>query len=115
MAYQNERDRWLANQNQLRALRVREVLDGGEIDVDKTAEAIGYPLRRNHLSLILWCVESHSGNELAAMERFTGELAKSLGARERPLFMAADRVTGWAWIPLPEDPELRRVATADGG
>jgi DNA-binding PucR family transcriptional regulator len=37
------------------------------------------------------------------MERFTGELAKSLGARERPLFMAADRVTGWAWVPLPED------------
>jgi hypothetical protein len=40
-AYQNERDHWLANQNRLRALRVREVLDGGEIDVDKTAEAIG--------------------------------------------------------------------------
>jgi len=101
--YQNERDRWLANQNRLRALRVRELLDGGEIDVDKTAEAIGYPLRRNHLSVILWCVESDRGNELAAMERFTGELAKSLGARERPLFMAADRVTGWAWVPLPED------------
>jgi DNA-binding PucR family transcriptional regulator len=101
--YQNERDRWLANQNRLRALRVREVLDGGEIDVDKTAEAIGYPLRRSHLSVIVWCAESDSSNELAVMERFTGELAKSLGARERPLFMAADRVTGWAWVPLPED------------
>jgi DNA-binding PucR family transcriptional regulator len=100
--YQNERDRWLANQNRLRALRVRELLDGGAIDVDKTAEAIGYPLRRNHLSMIVWCAESDT-NELAVMERFTGELAKSLGARERPLFMAADRVTGWAWVPLPED------------
>jgi DNA-binding PucR family transcriptional regulator len=102
-AYQNERDHWLANQNRLRALRVREVLDGGEIDIDKTAEAIGYPLRRNHLSTIVWCAESNSGNELAAMERFTGEIAKWLGARERPLFLAADRVTGWAWVPLPED------------
>jgi len=102
-AYQNERDHWLANQNRLRAVRVREVLGGGEIDVDKTAEAIGYPLRRIHLSVIVWCVESESSNELAAMERFTGELAKSLGARERPLFTAADRVTGWAWVPLPED------------
>src|ERR1700746_2843241 len=101
--YQNERDRWLTNQNRLRALRVREVLDGGEIDVDKTAEAIGYPLRRNHLSVIVWCAESDSSNELEVMERFTAELAKSLGARERPLFMAADRVTGWAWVPLPED------------
>jgi len=102
-AYQNERDHWLANQNRLRAVRVREVLGGGEIDVDKTAEAIGYPLRRIHLSVIVWCVESESSNELAAMERFTGELAKSLGARERPLFTAADRVTGWAWVPLSED------------
>jgi len=101
--YQNERDRWLANENRLRALRVGELLGGGEIDVDKTAEAIGYPLRRNHLSMIVWCAESDSSNELAVMERFTGELAKSLGARERPLFMAADRVTGWAWVPLPED------------
>ena len=37
------------------------------------------------------------------MERFVGELAKSLGAQERPLFIAADRVTGWAWIPLSSD------------
>jgi DNA-binding PucR family transcriptional regulator len=102
-AYQNERDHWLTNQNRLRALRVREVLDGGEIDIDKTAEAIGYPLRRIHLSVIVWCAESDSSNELAVMERFTGELAKSFGARERPLFMAADRVTGWAWVPLAED------------
>jgi DNA-binding PucR family transcriptional regulator len=101
--YQSERDRWLANQNRLRALRVREVLDGGDIDADKTAEAIGYPLRRTHLSLVVWCAESDSSNELAAMERFIGELAKSLGARDRPLFMAADRVTGWAWVPLTED------------
>src|ERR1700756_3360232 len=30
--YQNERDRWLANQNRVRALGVREGLAGGEID-----------------------------------------------------------------------------------
>jgi DNA-binding PucR family transcriptional regulator len=107
--YQNERDRWLANQNRLRALRVREVLDGGEIDVDETAEAIGYPLRRIHMSVIVWCAESDNGNELVVMERFIGEFAKSVGARERPLFMAADRVTGWAWIPLPVDAALHAV------
>jgi hypothetical protein len=73
-AYQNERDHWLTHQNRLRAVRVREVLDGAEIDVDKTAEAIGYPLRRIHLSMIVWCVESDTSNELAVMERFTGEL-----------------------------------------
>jgi DNA-binding PucR family transcriptional regulator len=103
IAYQNERDRWLANQNRIRALRVREVLHGGEIDIDETTDAIRYPLRRTHLALIVWCGETEDGNELVAMERFIMQLAKSVGAHERPLFIAADRVTGWAWVPLAED------------
>jgi DNA-binding PucR family transcriptional regulator len=99
-AYQMERDRWLANQNRLRALRVREVLGGTEIDVDEVTNVIRYPLQRIHLSLIVWCAESEKGNELVVMERFIAELAKSLGTDERPLFVAGDRVTGWAWLPL---------------
>jgi DNA-binding PucR family transcriptional regulator len=102
-AYQNERDRWLANQNWVRALRIREVLDGSEIDIDEVTEALRYPLRRCHLCMIMWCGESEHGNELVAMERFVTQLAKSLGADERPLFVAADRVTGWAWVPLADD------------
>ncbi|KUH85879.1 PucR family transcriptional regulator [Mycobacterium sp. GA-1999] len=98
--YHNERDRWLANQNRVRALRVREVLGGAEIDIDELTTSIRYPLHRIHLSVIVWCGESDDGNELVGMERFTAELAKALGSDERPLFVAADRVTGWAWIPL---------------
>ena len=112
IAYQNERDRWLANQNRLRALRVREVLDGSEIDIDEMTNVIRYPLRRTHLSLIVWCGESENGNELVGMERFIAELAKTLGSDERPLFVAADRVTGWAWVSLTTDvaPEaVRRI------
>jgi DNA-binding PucR family transcriptional regulator len=111
-AYQNERDRWLANQNRVRALRVREVLDGSEIDIDEMTNVIRYPLRRTHLSLIVWCGESENGNELVGMERFIAELAKTLGSDERPLFVAADRVTGWAWVSLTTDvaPEaVRRI------
>jgi DNA-binding PucR family transcriptional regulator len=108
-AYQNERDRWLANQGRLRALRVREVLDGSEIDIDEVTNVIRYPLHRNHLSLIVWCGESENGNELVVMERFVTELAKSLGADERPLFVAADRVTGWAWVPLTTEAALDAV------
>ena len=29
------------------------------------------------------------------------KLAESIGARESPLFISIDHVTGWAWIPLP--------------
>jgi len=103
IAYQGERDRWLANQNRVRALRVREIIDADEIDIDETANAIGYPLRGIHLSAVVWCGELESGDELLTLERFTSELGKSLGAQERPLFIAADRVTGWAWIPLSAD------------
>jgi len=108
-AYQNERDRWLANQHRARALRVREVLDGGETDIDAASDAIRYPLRRIHLALILWCDESVDGNELLVMERFAAELATALDARERPLFIGADRVTGWAWIPVPSDAAAHAV------
>ena len=99
-AYQTERDRWLANRNQMRALRVREVLAGGDLDIDDTTDHIRYPLHRLHLALIVWCAEKEDGDELDAMERFVADLAAALGARERPLFVASDRITGWAWIPL---------------
>ena len=112
IAYQDERDRWLANQNRVRALRVQETIDADEIDIDETATAIGYPLRGIHLSAVVWCGESESGDELLTLERFTSELGKSLGTQERPLFIAADRLTGWAWIPLSADTATDAVPRA---
>ncbi len=102
-AYQAERDRWLTNRNQARALRVREVLDGGDLDVDETTDLIRYPLHRIHLALIVWCAEEADGDELDTMERFVTDLAAALTTRDRPLFVASDRTTGWAWIPLNTD------------
>jgi DNA-binding PucR family transcriptional regulator len=107
--YQNERDRWLANQNRVRALTVQEVLAGGEIDIDDETNSLRYPLRQIHLALIVWCSESEDGNELAMLERFIAALATSLGAHEHPLFIRADRVTGWVWIPVPVDAAPRAV------
>jgi DNA-binding PucR family transcriptional regulator len=100
-AYQRERDRWMENRNSMRALRVRDVLSGDEIDVDAMSAAIRYPLRRIHLSIVVWCNETADGDELALMERFVRQLAQSIGARESSLFIPVDRLTGSAWIPLP--------------
>lgn len=99
--YQDERDRWLGNRNTMRALRVRDLIAGGEVDVDAVIAAIRYPLRRIHVALVIWCPESEGGDELTAMERFVHKVAELLGADESPLFISVDRVTGWAWIPLP--------------
>ncbi|WP_082966992.1 CdaR family transcriptional regulator [Mycobacterium sp. 852002-51163_SCH5372311] len=102
-AYQDERDRWLGNRNTLRALHVRELLAGGDADVDATTIAIRYPLRRLHVALVTWCPESTDVTELDSMERFVQKLSESVGSQESPLFISVDRVTGWAWIPVPAD------------
>src|ERR1700758_766623 len=98
--YQAERDHWLENRNSRRAFGVREILAEVDVDVDAITTAIGYPLRRIHLAAVIWCGESGERDELAVMERFALRLAESAGAKENPLFIAVDRVTLWAWIPL---------------
>jgi DNA-binding PucR family transcriptional regulator len=102
ITYQSERDRWMENRNSLRALHVRELLDGADIDVDAAVSAIRYPLRGLHLAIVVWCAESVGGDELALMERYIRQLAEALNAHH-PLFVPVDRLTGWAWIALPAD------------
>ena len=103
ITYQSERDRWMENQNSLRALRVRELLDGADLDIDAVTTAIRYPLRRTHLAIVAWRDEDDGGDDLAPMERFVDQLAESVGAREGSLYISVDRMTGWAWIPMPAD------------
>ena len=98
--YEDERERWLETRNSVRAVRVRELLDAtGEVDIDAVSTAIRYPLRRTHLALVIWYADE-SGNELGRLERFLRDLTDALEAPENALFVATDRVTGWAWIPL---------------
>ncbi|WP_330256776.1 helix-turn-helix domain-containing protein [Nocardia sp. NBC_00565] len=102
--YDIERDRWSENRNSVRAVRVRELLDDGEVDLDAVTAAIRYPLRRIHLALILWYpADVNVGNELVRLERFLRELTESLPTQGSALFVAADRVSGWGWIPLGVD------------
>lgn len=108
--YQAEHDRWLESRNSTRALRVRELLDAGSVDVDTVTTAIGYPLRRFHLALVVWCPDAGSGDELARMERFVHELAETMGTHDSSLFVAADRVTGWGWIAFTADAASDAVA-----
>jgi GGDEF-like domain len=129
--YQGEREHWLENRNRMRAVRVREVLDEAVIDVDAVTKEIRYPLSRTHLALVLWFPSDEAtGNELGRLERFVRELTESMETLGAPLFVAADRVTGWAWIPLGANtardateqvrrfagsyPDSRRIAVGTG-
>lgn len=98
--YETERDRWLENRSRVRDVRIAEILDGGDIDVDAMITSVRYPLRKTHLALVLWFGDDVSfGNEFVRLERLLGELAAYLQAGNA-LFVAADRVSGWGWLPL---------------
>ena len=102
-AYETERERWVENRNSVRALRVRELLDSaaGSVDIDAAIAAIGYPLRLTHLAMILWTTADEApGRELLRLERFVRDLADSMALRDGALFVAADQVSGWGWLPL---------------
>ena len=115
--YQDERERWLANRNALRAVRVREILAGtdADVDVDAATTAIRYPLRRVHVAVVVWHPGPDGRDKAGAAERFVAELAESI-AIEAPLFIPVDDVTGWAWLPVPAAADatarIRRRAAA---
>ena len=99
--YEDERERWLENQNSLRGLRVREVLAANKtVDVDAATTSIRYPLRWHHLGLFMWYPDlGTEGDDLARLQRFVRELGEAAGADGSPLFVAADRSCGWGWLP----------------
>jgi DNA-binding PucR family transcriptional regulator len=104
--YEDERERWLENQNSIRALRVREVVAGkAKVDVDATSDSIRYPLRWHHLAVVMWYSdEGARGDELARLQRFLRELGQATEVGSNPLFAAADQTTGWGWLPYRSAP-----------
>jgi DNA-binding PucR family transcriptional regulator len=102
VVYEDERERWLENQNSLRALRVREVLASSmTVDIDAASTSIRYPLRWHHLALVMWYPDSSiDGDELGRMQRLLRDAGEAVGAGGAPLFVAADRSCGWGWLPF---------------
>lgn len=98
--YQIERDRWHEDRSYVRASRVRELLAGGEVDIDEMTKAIRYPLRRVHMAVIAWWPEPNDCASPASIEQFVNRLTETMEDHERSLFIPVDRLTGWAWIPL---------------
>jgi hypothetical protein len=96
----------LANRNTVRAIRIREIIDGQDIDLPTAEAALGHPLRQHHLGAIVWvpdeAVSTGSGG-LAHLEQVVAavgrEIGRDSGEAGRPLFCAADTSSGWAWFP----------------
>lgn len=97
-AYEREHVHWLENQNSIRAMWARDLLsDDATVAVDTASAAIHYPLRAQHLALIVW---HDADDELAQLQQFTGDLAVAVNTSAGPLFAAANRTTAWVWLPF---------------
>jgi DNA-binding PucR family transcriptional regulator len=101
VVYEDERERWLENQNSLRAVRVRDVLTAHKpIDIDAATTTIRYPLHWHHLAVVTWYPDTGTeADEIGRLQRFLRELGQATGAAATPLFVAADRTCAWGWLP----------------
>lgn len=117
--YECERERWLENRSAVRAARIKELIDGKSADTDRAEENIGYSLRQRHVGVVLWIdEESTSDGDLSTLERWATALGERLGSKGKPLVVACDRTSVWAWLPFGHrdvfDPAaVRSFAEAD--
>lgn len=103
VAYQDERERWLANRSAVQRETVDALLGGARVDLAAAEAALGYRLRQHHLGLVLWTTGEDAG--LAESERLLAHLAKQFGSGH-PLFVPRDRATAWGWIPVGRSADL---------
>jgi DNA-binding PucR family transcriptional regulator len=101
VAFQDEHKLVLESQISAREMLIRDVLDDNPaVDVDAVATAIGYPLRWQHLALIVWCPGGETApGEPAKVEQFVRDMATAVDTSASPLLAAADPTTAWAWLP----------------
>lgn len=123
--YEGERERWLANRNTVRAEVLADLLAGEALDTTTAENALGYRLRQPHLGVVLWSTGEPRTGDLGDLERRLGQVARTLGGKAQPLFVAQDRATAWGWIPLgagtsvpgsdlPDEPDDSGIRVAVG-
>jgi DNA-binding PucR family transcriptional regulator len=116
-AYQEERERWLANRSAVQRETLEALLRDERIDLAGAESSLGYRLRQHHVALVLWTAAG--AGDLAAAERTVGAIAERLGAGH-PLFVPRDRETAWAWVPIGRAGEadltgVDEIVAATGG
>lgn len=113
--YESERERWLENRRTVRATRIREIIEGQEIDLETAEAAIGHALRQTHVAVIIWAPsdETSATADLSQLEHTVTALGRGLDCHGRPLFAACDRSSGWGWLPFGHTPPEVDTATAE--
>lgn len=112
LAYQEERDRWLANRGAVRRAMVDGLLRGERVDIGAAESALGHRLRQHHLGVVAWVEGAGETADLSAAERLLTTIAQGLGAAA-PLVVPRDRATAWAWLGLGRSPDVDLAALSE--
>jgi DNA-binding PucR family transcriptional regulator len=104
------RDDWLRDRSAVLAMRVRELLRHGPIDISATEHALGYRLDQHHVGLVAWVDEPATADALERIRRLTVTLGRTLGCTT--LVIPVDESCGWAWITSKQS--LARSKELDG-
>jgi DNA-binding PucR family transcriptional regulator len=98
-AYARARDGWLRDRSAVLAMRVRELLRGGLVDVGATERALDYRLDQHHVGVVAWVDEPAAADALEHIRGVIGALGKAFRCATAPLAIPADESSVWAWIP----------------
>lgn len=103
VVYEEEREAWLANRSNAREAKIRQILEGDDVDVAAAENVMGYRLRGRHVAVVAWMHESGlQSDQLSRTTRMIRAFAGHIGGGT-PLVMGCDRATAWAWVPVPGD------------
>lgn len=109
--YLQERERWNRSVEARRAETVAEILGGGAVDVDAAGRALGYDLRRWHIGLVLWSEQAAEGEDrLVALQHAVAEISEAMTGSQRPLVLASEGTSLWAWAGSTERPADETIA-----
>jgi hypothetical protein len=98
VSYETERQRWLRQQDAVRADRIQDLLLGRRGDPAAVEAGLGYRLHGRHVALVLWDGDPSAGGGLIRLQRLASQCCERVGGRQQPLVVARDESTVWAWI-----------------
>ena len=89
--------------------RVRLILDGAPVDVERSSELMNYELTRYHTGLVMW----HEGPtaQQGVFEDLVLAAGRSVGDRN-PIIMPAGAYAVWAWIGTRDEVVIDRLKNA---
>ncbi|MGY1916293.1 PucR family transcriptional regulator [Blastococcus sp. SYSU DS0973] len=103
--YEEERNRWVGTQGNVRATLVHDVLSRRNVPVREFEQETGYRLDGHHIGLIIWSVDpAPAPDELRMLTQVVWKVAAVAGCTASPLITAVDRMTAWAWLPFAAKP-----------